>query len=242
MLDTHCHIDLYPNPELILNDCEKAGFPILSMTNLPSHFERGYPFFRNRNKVRQALGMHPLYAHDHKKEFHKFLNNLSKTSYIGEIGLDFSKEGIETKEIQIRTFENILNAIVDQKKLLSIHSRRAENDVLKLLKQYKIKNAIFHWYSGGLNLVDEIAQEGYYFSLNPAMTKSISGRKIIAKIPQRLVLTETDGPFVSEYNSPIKPGQVQAVISFLSNEWKLNEVQVQKIIWSNFNRLITKIK
>ena len=134
MLDTHCHIDLYPNPELILNDCEKAGFPILSMTNLPSHFERGYQFFRNRNKVRQALGMHPLYAHDHEKEFKKFLKNLSKTSYIGEIGLDFSKEGIETKEIQTQTFENILNAIVDQKKLLSIHSRRAEKDVLKLLK------------------------------------------------------------------------------------------------------------
>ena len=242
MLDTHCHIDLYPNPELILNDCEKAGFPILSMTNLPSHFERGYQFFRNRNKVRQALGMHPLYAHDHEKEFKKFLKNLSKTSYIGEIGLDFSKEGIETKEIQTQTFENILNAIVDQKKLLSIHSRRAEKDVLKLLKKYRIKNAIFHWYSGGLNLVDEIAQEGYYFSLNPAMTKSISGRKIIAKIPQRLVLTETDGPFVSEYNSTIKPGQVQAVISYLSNEWKLNEVQVQKIIWSNFNQLITRIK
>jgi TatD DNase family protein len=242
MLDTHCHIDLYPNPELILSECEKVGFTVLSMTNLPSHFERGYPFFQNRNKVRQALGMHPLYAQDHKNEFQKFLNNLSKTSYIGEIGLDFSKEGIETKEIQIHTFENILNAIVGQKKLLSIHSRRAENDVLKFLKKYKIKNAIFHWYSGALNLIDEIAQEGYYFSLNPAMTKSNSGKKIIAKIPQRLVLTETDGPFVSENNFPIKPGQVQTVISFLSNEWKLSEIQVQKIIWSNFNRLIIGIK
>ena len=76
MLDTHCHIDLYPKPELILNECDRNGFPILSMTNLPSHFEKGFPFFQNRSKVRQALGMHPLHAEHHKKEFPKFISNL----------------------------------------------------------------------------------------------------------------------------------------------------------------------
>ncbi|AXP82147.1 putative deoxyribonuclease YjjV [Mariniflexile rhizosphaerae] len=242
MLDTHCHIDLYPKPELILNECDKNGFAILSMTNLPSHFERGFPFFQNKNKVRQALGMHPLYAQHYKKEFPKFLQNLSKTSYIGEVGLDFSKEGIDTKEIQIRTFESILSIIADKKKLLSIHSRKAEKEVLNLLKKYKIRNAIFHWYSGGLNLIDEIVPEGYYFSINPAMVKSMSGRKIISKIPKEFILTETDGPFIEENNSPLKPGQVQTVISFLAKEWKINEEDVKKIIWSNFQNIVNRLK
>ncbi|WP_144605720.1 Qat anti-phage system TatD family nuclease QatD [Algoriphagus algorifonticola] len=242
MLDTHCHIDLYTKPELILAECVKKGFPILSMTNLPSHFERGFPFFQNQNKVRQALGMHPLYAQYHKKEFPKFKSNLVKTSYIGEVGLDFSKDGIDTKDIQIQTFESILNIIGNQKKILSIHSRRAEEEVLNLLKKYKIKNAIFHWYSGRLNLIDEIVEEGYYFSVNPAMTKSMSGRKIISKIPKQFILTETDGPFIDEYNLPIKPGQVQTVITFLAKEWILNEDEVKNIILSNFRKVVDSIK
>jgi TatD DNase family protein len=242
MLDTHCHIDLYPNPEIILNECDKNGFTILSMTNLPSHFERGFPFFQNRNKIRQALGLHPLYGKHHKKELPLFIQNLSKTSYIGEVGLDFSKEGIHTKEIQIQTFESILEIIADKKKLLSIHSRSAEKEVFNLLKKYEIKNAIFHWYSGGIKLIDEIVQEGYYFSINPAMVKSLKGRKIISKIPKYLILTETDGPFVDENNLPIRPGQVQTVIYFLSNIWQINEMEVKKVILSNFKNIIARLK
>jgi len=242
MLDTHCHIDLYPNPELILNECDKKDFPILSMTNLPSHFERGFPFFQKRKKVRQALGMHPLYAQHHEKEFPKFLNNLSKTSYIGEVGLDFSKEGISTKDIQIDTFSKILKVVSGQKKILSIHSRKAEKEVLDLLIENNIQSAIFHWYSGGLNLIDFIAEAGYYFSVNPAMVKSMSGRKIISKIPRHLLLTETDGPFIDEKNQPIKPGQIQTIVSFFSNEWKMSEEDVKKVIWSNFQNIISRLK
>ncbi|MEO6282430.1 MAG: Qat anti-phage system TatD family nuclease QatD [Dyadobacter sp.] len=243
MLDTHCHIDLYPKPEMILNECERQGFPILSMTNLPSHFERGLPFFQNMTKVRQALGMHPLYAEFHESEFPKFLKNLSKTSYIGEVGLDFSKEGTATKEIQGKTFESILSAVADKKKLLSIHSRRAEKEVLILLKKYKIKNAIFHWYSGGLELIDEIIHEGYYFSINPGMVKSMSGKKIISRIPKDFILTETDGPFVVEYNNvPLKPGKVETVISFLSSDWKLHDKDVSSLIQVNFQRLISNLR
>jgi TatD DNase family protein len=242
MLDTHCHIDLYPNPELILEECEKAGFPILSMTNLPSHFERGYPFFQNRNKVRQALGMHPLYAQHHKKEFPKFISNLIKTSYIGEVGLDFSKDGIGTKEIQIQTFESILNIIAGQKKLLSIHSRRAEKEVLDLLMKYRIRNAIFHWYSGPLHLVESILNEGYYLSVNAAMVKSELGRSVISKMPLGFLLTETDGPFIMEDNLPTKPGQVASIISYLGQSLQLSDNLIEQAIMLNFNKIINNLR
>lgn len=110
-----------------------------------------------------ALGMHPLYATLHKNEFSKFELYLFKTSYIGEIGLDFSKEGIETKEIQLASFNRILKLVADQKKILSLHSRKAEKEIFKLLIQYKIQNVIFHWNYGGLNMIKNIAEEGYYF-------------------------------------------------------------------------------
>ena len=213
IIDTHCHIDLYPNPRKVLLDCVKANITVLAMTNLPSHFEMGYSHFQSLKKIRLALGMHPLMADLHKREFGLFLKNINKTSYIGEVGLDFSKEGISTKDIQIDTFSKILKVVSGQKKILSIHSRKAEKEVLDLLIKNNTQSAIFHWYSGGLNLIDAIAEAGYFFSINPAMIRSLSGRNIISKIPKRLILPETDGPFISNKNLPFNQGEISSIVS-----------------------------
>ena len=58
--------------------------------------------------------------------------------------------------------------------VLMVRSVKAEKEVLDLLVKNNIQSAIFHWYSGGLNLIDEIVKKGYYFSINPAMVKSVS--------------------------------------------------------------------
>ncbi|PWW20383.1 Qat anti-phage system TatD family nuclease QatD [Chryseobacterium sp. AG844] len=242
IIDTHCHIDLYPTPEKVLQECIDTNMMVISMTNLPSHFEMGYPHFRNLKKIRLALGMHPLYAEIHKKEFGLFLKNLPKTSYIGEIGLDFSKEGYATKNIQIESFTKILETISGKKKILSIHSRGAEKEVLELLKMYNIKSAIFHWYSGSLKLIDKIVNEGYYFSINPAMIKSEKGRKIIEKIPITNLLTETDGPFTNINGNILRPIDVINVNNYFSSAWGKTIFDVEKIISLNFRKLLANIK
>lgn len=241
MIDTHCHIDLYPNPQKILQDCEKDNKTIISMTNLPSHFEMGYPYFKRLKRIRLALGMHPLMAEFHEKEFSLFQKNLDKTSYIGEVGLDFSKDGIYTKQIQIETFSKILKEVSGKKKIVSIHSRKAEKEVLELLIKYNVKNAIFHWYSGSISLIDEIVSHGYYFSINPQMANSGNGKKIISKIPLKYVLTETDGPFIHENKETIKPGDIRSVISSLSSFWGLSEYDIEREISNNFNEILKQI-
>ncbi|PYF74100.1 Qat anti-phage system TatD family nuclease QatD [Pedobacter nutrimenti] len=242
IIDTHCHIDLYPNPRKVLQDSVKANITVLAMTNLPSHFEMGYSHFQSLRKIRLALGMHPLMADSHKKEFDLFLKNIDKTSFIGEVGLDFSKEGIPTKYIQLDTFSKILKVVSGQKKIISVHSRKAEKEVLELLIKNNIQSAIFHWYSGGINLIDSISEAGLFFSINPAMLRSTSGRKIISKIPRHLVLTETDGPFVNEKNSPLNPGETSSVINHLVQEWNIPNYEVENIISFNFSRLISHLK
>lgn len=242
MLDTHCHIDLYKNPDAILDLCENRKIIVLSMTNLPSHFEMGLPFFQSKKFVRISLGMHPLYAKFHENEFEKFEKNLNKTSYIGEIGLDFSNQGINTKSIQIKSFEKILKLISQKKKILSIHSRKAENEVLEYLLKYKIKYAIFHWYSGGINTINEILEAGFYFSINPAMIKSISGQKIISKIPKDRLLTETDGPFINNGVRPLFPGEIESVLKYLSNYYNMSDFEIRNLLQNNFSTLLSGIR
>ena len=242
MIDTHCHIDQYQNPHQIISECESQNIITIGVTNLPSHFQIGFPYVEFCKKIRLALGMHPLYAHIHEKEFPLFLNNIDRTSYIGEIGLDFSKVGISTKEIQIKTFNKILKSIEGKKKILSIHSRRAEKYVLALLIKYKITNAIFHWYSGPLYLIDKITEAGYYFSINPAMIESENGKKIISKIPLDRILTESDGPYISVNNRQIKPNDVILVIEYLAKLHLKTIHDIENIICINFKRILLQLK
>lgn len=240
IIDTHCHLDLYPNPNSLIMELEKQNVFTIGMTNLPSHFKMGFHHTRNFKKIRLALGMHPLMASSHSEEFPLFFQYLKMTSYIGEIGLDFSKEGIETKDIQINSFEKILEAVSKEKKILSIHSRNAEKDVLDMLQKFNIQNAIFHWYSGGLKLIDEIVDSGYYLSINTAMMKSEKGKKIIDRIPKENILTETDGPFIKHNYRIVKSTDVKSIIEFLNSRGNLENMEKQ--ISGNFMRLVNNLK
>jgi len=242
MIDTHCHIDLYKSPLEIIKECENAGIITIGMTNLPSHFEMGYPHVLPFKKVRLALGMHPLYAKFHAKEFNGFIQNLTRTSYIGEIGLDFSREGISTKEIQLDYFKRILKELSGKKKILSLHSRRAEKEVLQLLIDFKIKNAIFHWYSGPLSVIDKIVENGYFLSVNTEMIKSDNGKKIVQRIPLNNILTETDGPFIEINGTPVKPINITDIINYLATEHNTSFEKIEKQVEINFMHLLDSLK
>lgn len=139
IIDTHCHFDMIPNPEQYIQSAENKGNIIIGMTNLPSHFEMGYTHVRNFRHIRLALGFHPQLAAKSSHELVSFGKQVNKTSYIGEVGLDFSKDFVDSKEKQIYAFRYALNQIKDKNKIVSVHSRKAEKEVFELLQEYEIK-------------------------------------------------------------------------------------------------------
>lgn len=235
MIDVHCHFDMAKNPEKYISDNEKRQIITIGMTNLPSHFQMGVDHVRRYKYIRLALGLHPLRAKEHAKEYSKFRQYVNETSYIGEVGLDFSREGFSTKEIQIKSFEFVLDCIRTKNKILSLHSRRAEKETLEMLIGKGIENAIFHWYSGSLNVLRNIANSGFFFSINSAMIQSDNGKKIIAEIPKELILTETDFPYIDNSN-------IADIHMYLSNLWNIPIENVEQTIDSNFKRIIQRIK
>jgi TatD DNase family protein len=243
MLDAHCHIDLYPNPTQIAMDAERAGVFTVLVTNLPSAFEAAYPSVRPFKKIRLALGLHPLNAPlhtDRERELFKALAD--NTSFIGEVGLDFSPAGYKTRNTQVASFQYALQCLKRKPKFVTVHSRRAETTVLELAGQEYGMPIVLHWYTGANKGIDRALAAGHYFSVNPAMLQSERGRSIIGRIPPERILSESDGPFVRVGARAVVPSDVQQVEYALAMIWKTDWAGVRQTISTNFRRLIDPMK
>lgn len=236
LIDFHIHIDYYRNYEEIYDFLNKNKIYSLAVTNFPEVYEKCLISFYESNYIKFALGYNPQIISE--KAFNKRIFNkyLSTTKYIGEVGLDFSKRFLEHKRLQIDIFSYICDKCSKSNKILTVHSRNAEYDVLKILKANKIKFAIFHWYTGDLALIDEIIDNGYYFSLNPSMLKSEKGRKIISRVPINRILIESDGPFGKYANSYFQPNHLSKVYNSFEKELKVNDLK--QVVFNNLKELL----
>ena len=149
--------------------------------------------------------------------------------------MDFSREGFTTKDEQVAVLRDLLSAIRGKKKIVSVHSRRAEKELLSLLCEYQIENVIFHWYSGPVNLIPAILEQGYYFSVNEAMCLAKNGRAIIESIPRERVLTETDAP----YNERCDIGKL---LNVLAGNWNIGRPEAEAAVERNFRTLLKGLK
>ena len=241
LFDTHCHLDRYPDPLAIATEAEHQGIVVFGMTSLPSHFEMGIEHVRQFRKIRLTLGLHPLLAAKHRRELTRFRELASSTSYIGEVGLDFSSEGTSTRKEQCAVFDQLLDAIADRPRFLSIHSRRAEKEALSALRARGIRLAVLHWYTGSISLALEAVDDGHFFSVNPAMLRSSAGRRLIARLPRERVLTETDGPYVRINGKPAVPSDVPLVIGSLAKAWDVPTVDAERQVEANAQSILSDL-
>jgi TatD DNase family protein len=92
----------------------------------------------------------------------------SKCVAVGECGLDYDRLFCSPKETQIRVFEAHF-ALAEKYKLpLYLHSRNAREDFLRIIKanRKRFSTGLVHCYTGGLEELQELINEGMYFSVN----------------------------------------------------------------------------
>jgi len=240
MIDFHCHLDLFPDPIQIAEECRERNLYVLAVTTTPSAWIKSNQLSVNNKRIKTALGLHPQIAFEREKELSLFDNLLPKVKYVGEIGLDGSPDFVKTLDAQIRVFYHILNACQSVGgRIMSIHSRKAEKKVIDLLSEFpKSGIPILHWYSGNLSEIRRAINIGCWFSINPAMVQSKSGIRIIQEIPKHRIVPETDSPFTGKYGKSYKPWDVNLVYQGLSKIWGLPLIESKKTIWTNSKNLL----
>lgn len=196
--DTHFHLDLFDDPEKIIAQIETEKIYTIAVTNVPEVFAHTQHLVEGSKFIRPALGLHPELAYQYKNQLPLFFDLLQQTRYVGEVGLDNFKKSKDDFSEQKKVFEKVVRACNDVgNKVLTVHSRRAEKEIISILGESFSGKVILHWYSGPLKEIDRAIENGFYFSINYAMTQSDNGKKIIERIPVERILLETDGPFVS---------------------------------------------
>lgn len=238
LIDTHCHIDQFPSPEDVVRECEKSALRVVAVTNLPSHFAVAADRLRGHKFVSAALGMHPLYATDGIRELAAFRRMAPRSNFIGEIGLDFSRQGISSRKVQERVFEEVLSVIKDRPRFITLHSRGAEAAVLEGLRRHRIKAAVFHWFSGSVEVLKDVLAEGHYVSINPAMLATAAGQRVIVHSPRERILTESDGPYTKVHDKVCSPPSVALVYQKLASCWNVSKERAIACVEENFERIL----
>ncbi len=238
--DTHLHLDLFAEPKEIIKAIDSQKYYSIAVTNLPQVFMKTKELCEGSKYIRPALGYHPELAYKFNNQFELFEELLDETRYVGEIGIDNLRKTAEDFNSQKLIFEKIIGACAEKKnKILTIHSRRAEKEVISIIGNRFPGKAILHWYSGSISDLEKAVSFGFYFSINYAMTQSKNGINIIKNIPADRLLLESDSPFIGVDKHSIIPLNMQPTISGISTIKQISILELNKILNQNFKTLLS---
>lgn len=197
--DAHCHMDLMDGMQEFIDEIRNSNMSLFAVGTTPKAYSRETHFCRNTKNVHVGLGMHPQLISSGYDDMQLFKSLIEECHYIGEVGLDFSKRYIHTKELQIKVFSEIINLCEQYgEKVVSIHSLKSASIVIDILRTYKSQKNnryIFHWFTGSMPQLKKAIELGCYFSINPGMLKTKAGIEVIKTVPIDHMLLETDAPF-----------------------------------------------
>jgi TatD DNase family protein len=119
---------------------------------------------------------------------------------IGETGLDYFRTAEDGRAAQLRSFEAHIEIAREHGLALQIHDREAHRDVIATLRRVGAPaHTVFHCFSGDAELAATLAENGWYASFAGTVTfkNAPDLRDALEALPRRLVLIETDAPYLT---------------------------------------------
>ena len=210
LIDTHAHLDFPYLHERIDEVLETAAslqvsriVTIGASRGLESNYRalkiaQTYP-----DMMRCTAGIHP---HDADMVTPEVIETLDQdfarreeVVAIGESGLDYhyNKSDPAKQRDVFRAFLRMSKAV---NKPIVIHSRDAEEDTLKLLKEENVTGGILHCFTGSKPFAEALLEMDFYISFSGIVTfKSARDIMDIAAntVPDDKILVETDSPYLA---------------------------------------------
>lgn len=242
LVDFHCHLDLYPDHQAMVQESDNAGVFTLAVTTTPRAWPRNHELAQRTRYVRAALGLHPQLVAERADELDLWDQYLPETRYVGEVGLDAGPRFYKSFDLQKHVFQHILQRCAKAgDKIITVHSIRAAKIVLDYIESYLPPargKVVLHWFTGTKAEAARALELGCYFSINAAMLDNPRHRAMVSTIPFDKLLTETDGPFTKTGTRPSVPTDVAVVVEMLASLHNVPLATIARTVRSNLRSLL----
>jgi TatD DNase family protein len=207
-IDTHCHLDgeeFDQDRVEVMQRAREAGCKaiFLPAIDLPSSQRiitlcQQYPDY-----LYPMIGLHPEEVRaDWREQLSSIRSILSSDILaIGEVGLDFYWSR-EFEQEQLEAFEEQVRWSVETQLPLMIHCRKAQNELVALLKRYAkvLPGGVFHCFTGNEKEAEELLQfDKFVLGVGGVLTfkKSHLPETLPQAVPLDRLVLETDAPYMA---------------------------------------------
>ncbi len=247
MVDTHCHLDFCKAPEAeVLERARAAGVRRVATvgTDGPS-IQRALAAAQENPDVAAIVGRHPhetagFGAADLEEIERAAADPVARA--IGETGLDYYRDHAP-RDDQRRAFEAQLELAGRLALPVAIHTRAAEDDTFALLREHAgaIPAVILHCFSAPERL-DECVEHGYLcsFAGNVTYPKAVELHEAARRVPEELLLVETDAPYLAPQplrGKPNEPANVTHTARWVAELRGVSYEQVENAVEANASRV-----
>lgn len=250
MIDTHAHLS-----KRFCDIVKVEGTQvILAASNLTDSKENVELAKKNKGQFWAAVGIHPQCTDpentDPVDKQLNLLDDLIKNNKcivaIGETGLDFTSpppgERERSREEQEKLFRKQIEMAQKYKLPLIIHARKAMDEVLGILGEYKGSQGVLHCYTGGKKRVQKVLNLGkdWYLGIDGNLTYEVGLAEVAAAIPKDRLILETDSPFLAPVpfrGQTNKPEYVKYIYEKVAEIWRMSFEETEKIVDENAKKL-----
>jgi TatD DNase family protein len=237
LIDGHVHLSEIEHPERAVENAVRAGVKrmVAVAMNLDSCRKTLALVDKFSDKVLPAIGYHPwsIKAEDVENTLIFITQNIHRCVALGEVGLDYKVK--VKKKLQKAVFSKLLNLAVQINKPVIIHSRFSHQRTYEMAVNAGVEKAVFHWYSGPVDILDNIIASGYHVSATPALAYSPQHQAAMERAPVERILIETDAPV--QYGDRLsEPADLKETLFHLSMIKKITEGELAEIVTKNAER------
>jgi TatD DNase family protein len=226
VIDSHTHLFLCERPEdEVVAAAEDVGVVRMLNVGLEPDSNAAVLAAANRHEsVFATVGCHPTEAagfdESRAEEIARLAAENEKVRAIGETGIDYYRE-TASREDQHRAFEAQIEIAAERSLPIVIHARDPEgetgaiDDVFRILDERGDGvDVILHCFLAPWRVEDAI-ERGWYCSFSGVVTfpSAEELREAAAKLPDELVLVETDAPYLAPQPVRGKPNEPRHVVS-----------------------------
>lgn len=241
-IDSHTHLDFFKeNIEDAIREINDNKILTLANSMDIESYLRNKEYSKESEYIKPSFGIHPWKAAEYKGNLEALIPYIEESKMIGEIGLDFLwVEDKSTFERQREIYNFILKESIKRNKIVSIHTKDAEEEIYKSLKKYNYNKAIIHWYSGNIETLDKFIELGCYFTISVDIGYSEKTKEVLDRVPIDKLLLETDGPTALEWVNG-KYGYPSEIIKVYKKIAEIKGYKIQdliKVVEKNYCNLL----